>query len=287
MEKPLKVAVVIVNYELPQDTITCLQSLAESSIEHLHILVIDNGSKDDSISQIRTAFKDVEILALPTNTGFVGGYNAGIERALASDVSHIFLLNNDTTVDPSSLQFLLNSPWDIAVPKILLMAKPATIWSAGARWRHFPPSVVMNGYLKMDDGSYDEQHPLEFATGCALMVKRHVFESIGGFDNEFENYTEDYDFFYRAGKAGFSSGYIPQARIYHKVSATIGADSPEKWWYMGRNTVLFYRKENRLPAWKLWCQLTWVLIRESIKGNVGLMPAYWHGIQSGRRLLRR
>ena len=282
MEKPLKVMVIVVNWELPQDTLACLRSLAGSTIEHLRILVVDNGSKDDSISKIETAFEDVEILSLPTNMGFVGGYNAGIERALTSDASHIFLLNNDTTVEPSAIQLLLNTPWDIAVPKILLMAQPEVIWSAGARWRRFPPSVVMNGYLKLDDGTYDEQHSLEYATGCALMVKRHVLEAIGGFDNEFENYTEDYDFFYRAGEAGFSSGYTPEARIYHKVSATLGVSSPEKWWYMGRNTVLFYRKENRFPGWKLWCHIIWVLIREGIKGNAGRLPAFWQGVQSGR-----
>ena len=59
-----------------------------------------------------------------------------------------------------------------------------------------------------------------------------------------------------------------------------------KWWYMGRNTVLFYRKDDRLPAWMLWSHIVWVLIRESLKGNATLLPAYWQGVQSGLEHLR-
>jgi GT2 family glycosyltransferase len=287
MKDAREVMVVVVNWELPRQTIGCLQSLHDSDIDSLRLLVIDNGSRDDSIAQIRSAIEDVEILALPSNTGFVGGYNAGIERALSSKATHILLLNNDTAVDSSAVQLLLDSPWDIAVPKILLMDQPQVIWSAGARWRRFPPSVVMNGYLKPDDGRYDQEQSLGYATACAMLVRRHVLEELKGFDPEFRNYIEDYEFFYRAGEKGYSAGYVPQARVYHKVSATLGPASYEKWWYMGRNTVLFYRKEDRLPLWMLSCHIAWVLIREIIKGNANLLPAYWQGVQSGRKHLRR
>ena len=286
MNEAKKVLVIVVNWELPQETIACLKSLQKSDVDSLHLLVVDNGSGDDSIFQIRSAIKDVEILPLPANTGFVGGYNAGIDRALTSKATHMFLLNNDTTVDPSAVQLLLDSPWDIAIPKILFMDNPEVIWSAGARWRRFPPSVVMNGYLKPDDGRYGQEHTLEYATGCAMMVRRHVLEELKGFDPEFGNYMEDYDFFFRARRKGFSAGYVPQARVYHEVSATLGSASYEKWWYVGRNTVLFYRKDDRLPIWMLWSHIVWVLLRESIKGNSRCLPAFWQGVRSGRRYLR-
>jgi GT2 family glycosyltransferase len=286
MKDSNEVMVVVVNWELPRQTIACLHSLQASTIDRLQLLVVDNGSQDDSVAQIRTEVEDVELLVLPSNTGFVGGYNAGIERALASEATHIFLLNNDTTVEPTTLQRLLDSPWDIAVPKILLMDRPGIIWSAGARWRRFPPSVVMNGYLKPDDGRYDQEQSLKYATACALMIRRQVLEVVGGFDDDFENYTEDYDFFYRVGQKGYSAGYVPEARIYHEVSASLGPDSLQKWWYMGRNTVLFYRKGDRLPAWMLWSHIVWVLTRESLKGNVKVLPAFWRGVLSGLTYVR-
>lgn len=286
MENTPKVTVVIVNWERPQDTLACLQSLFESTITDIHIILVDNGSRDSSVEQISRAYPQVDIVSLPKNLGFAGGYNIGIERALATQVKHIFLLNNDTIVEPETIQELLAAPWDVGVPKIMYYPDQERIWAAGCAWRNFPPSVIMVGYNQNDAPIYSIPKSLEYATGCALMVRRDVLEKIGGFDPEFTNYMEDYDFSYRTTAAGFTIGYVPSSRVYHKVSQSLGEYTPERWHHQGKNTVLFYRKNNRFPLWQLWTFLLWVSFRELFKGHAHVIPGFWRGVFKGFKNMR-
>lgn len=282
-----KVVCVIVNWERPADTIECIDSILNSNMPEMQVLVVDNGSKDSSSEQISRLFPQVTLVSLPQNLGFAGGYNKGIRHALNIGASHIFLLNNDTVIEPETISRLIDSPWDVAVPKILFYDKPDYIWSAGARWRAFPPSVVMIGFRQQDGQFYAVSHRLEYATACALMIQRHVLEIVGGFDQEFVNYMEDYDFAYRVKEAGFSMGFVPEAKVFHKVSRTLGEYTPRRWKYQGKNTVLFYRKNRRFSWWKLWTFLIWVTFRETITGKFVILPGLWKGVLEGLRLLNQ
>jgi len=93
------VMVVIVNWERPNDTLECIRSVNRSNTPEIPIIVIDNGSKDDSVERISNACPNVTLIVLPRNLGFAGGYNAGIERALKTNATAILLLNNDTTLN--------------------------------------------------------------------------------------------------------------------------------------------------------------------------------------------
>jgi len=283
---PPLVAVVIVNYRRLRDTLECLQSVMDSTGVRLEVIVVDNGSGDDSAEQIRSIYPEISLVALSENKGFASGYNTGIEWALAGSAEDIFLLNNDTTLDPGTMRALVDADWDVGVPKILYSSQPEMIWAAGCRWRRLPPSVAMTGLGKRDGPAYDQPGPLEFATGCALMVKRRVLETTTGFDQDLQNYMEDYDFCYRLRQAGFSIGFVPAAKVWHKVSQTLGEYSPERWQQQGKNTVLFYRKGNRFSQWALWLFLVWVSLRELVKGHLRILPGFWSGIRQGFRKLR-
>jgi GT2 family glycosyltransferase len=174
--------VVIVNWQRPADTIECVQSLKDAGIYNEEVLLVDNGSQDASVEKILSAHPGIQVEALPRNLGFAGGYNAGIAFALKHTVEHIFLLNNDTTVDPGAIKALLESEMDVAIPKILFYDQPDRIWAAGAYWRQFPPAVIMNGYMRQDGPTFDHPKPLSYATGCAILANRKVFEQLGGFD---------------------------------------------------------------------------------------------------------
>ncbi len=283
---PLDVLVVIVNWQRPVDTLACIQSVLDSEGISPAVIVVDNGSQDSSAEQISQAFPQIALLRLTKNLGFAGGYNAGINWGLKAGAGRLLLLNNDTIVYPRALAALLAATWDVSVPKILYQADNNRIWAAGCRWRRFPPSVIMNGYGKPDGAAYDRPGPLDFATGCALLVKREVFENVGGFDPVFESYMEDYDFSYRVKAAGFTLGYVPEARLLHRVSATLGNTSPHFWRLLGRNTVLFYRKGRRFPTRDLIAHLAWVSLRETIKGHLSLLSPFWSGVREGLALLR-
>jgi GT2 family glycosyltransferase len=282
-----RIAIVIVNWERPHDTIECIRSILASKESGIQIILVDNGSRDDSVEQIKQSYPDVHLVQLSRNIGFSGGYNEGIRYALISGSPFIFLLNNDTIIEPETLRELVNSKWDISVPKILHYDKPEIVWAAGARWRHFPPSVTMIGYDQKDNPSYDIPAQLDYATGCALMVKREVLEAVTGFDPAFENYMEDYDFSFRVRQAGFTLGYVPKAHVYHKVSKTLGSSSRLRWQYQGKNTVLFYRRTLKLPGSKLWIFLFWFTIREAVKGRAAILPGFWRGVKEGLEITRR
>jgi GT2 family glycosyltransferase len=282
-----KIVCIIVNWERPADTIECIASVFNSNMPELQVLVVDNGSRDGSSEKISSLFPQVTLVSLPQNLGFAGGYNEGIKHALKSGASHIFLLNNDTVIEPETISQLMTSPWDVAVPKILFYDKPDYIWSAGARWRAFPPGVVMIGFRQHDGRLYTVSHRLEYATACALMIRRQVLEIVGGFDQEFVNYMEDYDFAYRVKEAGFNMGFVPEAKVFHKVSQTLGEYTPRRWKYQGKNTVLFYRKNQRFSWLKLWTFLIWVTLRETITGRCVILPEFWQGVLKGIKFLNQ
>jgi GT2 family glycosyltransferase len=274
-------AIVIVNWERPGDTIECIQSVYAASYQDIHVILIDNGSKDGSVEKIKAVFPNLTIFQLPENLGFAKGYNKGIQLALDSGAENIFLLNNDTIIEKDTLSALKSSTWDVSVPKILYHSHPNRIWSAGCRWRSFPPSVIMIGYNRMDGGTFNHPKNLDYSTSCAIWIKRRVLEVVDGFNPEFTSYMEDYDFSYRIRAAGFKMGYVPQARILHKVSQTLGAGSNLRWRLQGRNTVLFYRTEDRFPNHYLITYLAWFTVREFLKGKATILPAFWKGVREG------
>ncbi len=291
MTVSLPIFIVIVNWQRANDTIECVRSIYASGFPETRVLVVDNGSQDGSVQRISQTLPDVSVLSLPENLGFAGGYNAGIHHVLEQGAQNILLLNNDTVIEENTIRELARAPWDVSVPKILFQST-RRIWAAGAGWRRFPPSVVMFGYGlwgrgEPDGPRWNRPYPLAYATGCALMVKRHVFDVVGGFDRIYESYMEDYDFCYRVRQAGFTIGYVPDARVLHKVSSTLGMISPQWWRYLGRNTVLFYRREGRFPAWMLWSLLAWILPRELIKGNASHLPHFWRGVREGFDLMEQ
>jgi GT2 family glycosyltransferase len=285
-----KTVSVILNWERPEDTLECIRSVERSTVQ-TEIIVVDNGSRDDSTQLIAQA-SSVQLLALTSNLGFAGGFNAGIEKALASGADWIFILNNDTVIDPMAIAHLIKTSWDVAVPKILRYDAADRLWAAGARWRRFPPSVVMRGFGwygqgEQDGTMWDTECSLEYATGCALMVRRHVFERVGLFDPIYENYMEDYDWCYRVRQAGLMLGYVPMARVLHKVSHSLGEGSPRKWQYLGRNTALFYLRHRRFSLCHLMVHVAWVSMREIVKGQWRGIQWYWHGLQEGMQVAGR
>ena len=287
MCEPL-VGVVILNWNRPLDAIACLKSLASITYGNYHIIVVDNGSTDGSPERIRTAAPSVELLVSPENLGFGAGANIGIERALELGAGYVLLLNNDTVVAPESLALLVkasenDSTIGISVPKIYYYDDPTRIWSAGARWRSFPPRVVMIGFGREDGPEYSEQYDLDYATGCAMLVRRRVFEIVGAFDPVYFMYQEDYDFCYRVRKAGFRIVYVPQAKIWHKISRGVGENSSRKWYLWSRSAVVFYARN--FSSLTLVSFLGWIVVREVLKGNFSFLHPFLRGVHDGIRTL--
>ena len=224
-----RVGIIVLNWNGWADTRKCLQSLFRLSGAPPQIYVVDNGSNDDSVRKLREEFGDRFVLiANSRNLLYAGGNNVGMLRALADGCTHILLLNHDTVVDEGLVAALISAsagqPEAILCPKIFYANQPQVLWYAGGKLSLRRARVTHRGIRETDRGQYDRLEETEWATGCALFAPRHVFETVGLLDESFELYSEDLDYCLRAKEAGFRIFYVPAAKVWHKVSSSVGGN---------------------------------------------------------------
>jgi len=262
-----------------------------------HVIVVDNASTDGSDDEVERRFPQVTLLRNAVNLGFAAGNNVGIRHALEQGADCVLVLNNDALLDRPAVNAMVAAlPEDprrgLVVPKIYFhtAGEGRRIWAAGARWRPFPPRVKMRGYGERDVGQYDRPGPVEYATGCALLVRRETFAAAGLLDESYFMYQEDYAFCDRVRAAGLTMWYEPCAVVYHHVSASTGEESPQKWRYWSQSMVLFYAQHYGYRSWAavpLGLFLLWVAVRELVKGKVGWLRPLCQGVWAGWRDLRQ
>jgi len=230
----MKAFVVILNWNGKQDTLDCLQSLS-----HSDIIVVDNGSEDDSVSEIQKHYPYIQIVQTGSNLGYAGGNNIGIQKALEQGAEAVLLLNNDTVVDPHCIQAFIKSATQN--PEIGL-------WG-GYPLRLYDPSHLdhLGGVWNAEKGDFDliglnekrgfqTDTPLDYVCGCSIFIRREVFEKIGLLEPKFFLFWEEADFSIRAKKAGFGIEVCYDALLHHKVSASFIGGGPHKkyFWWRGR-----------------------------------------------------
>lgn len=257
METKTKVFVIIVNWNGKKDTQTCLSSLAniEKQKVDLNVIVVDNGSADDSVPSIRKKFPWATVLETGKNLGFTGGNNVGITYARQHQADFVWLLNNDTFVDSHVLD-ILRAFWDpkvgICGSKIYFAAghefhhdrykekdRGKVFWYAGGLidWDNMYASH--RGVDEVDEGQYDKEEETQFITGCSMMIKRSVFDRIGMLDDRFYLYLEDLDFCLRAKKVGFTLRYVPSSVLWHvNAGSSTRPGNPLQQYYQTRNRLL-------------------------------------------------
>lgn len=236
-----KIAVVILNYKVKEDTIACIQSIKNSKFKNLEIIVVDNNSQDgleDEVSKI----EGIVFIQTGDNLGYTGGNNIGIRRALEDNSDYIFILNPDTEIKNDTIANLSkeadNSSAAIFGPKILFNDRK-TIWYGGGIIDQDNILGVHRGMDEVDSGQYDEISNTDFVSGAAIFVKRQVFETVGLFDIRYFLYLEDMEFCLRAKQAGFISAYNPKAIVYHKNAKSTGLGSPLQDYFITRNRLIF------------------------------------------------
>lgn len=241
-----RVAIIVLNWNGKEDTLDCLASLERLDYPAMDIIVVDNGSSDDSVSAIRAGYPAVHLIELDENLGFVGGNNIGMIEAQRLAADFVLLLNNDTVVAPDFLRQLIaaaqNGQFRIAGPLIYYHQQPKIIWSAGGEidWRR--GSTRMVGIGEQDTGQFgNTPYAVDFLTGCALLFHRQVLEQIGPLDERFFAYYEEAEWCVRAKRAGYTCWLVPQAKIWHKISSEAREASPTVHYYMTRNRLLFLK----------------------------------------------
>lgn len=269
--------VVVVNWNGRPLLAECIGSLLENGYENLRILLVDNGSTDDSVAWCRDTFPSVEILSLAGNLRWAGGNNRGIDWLNSHDPGEFVLfLNNDTIVPEGSLPTLVSAmqkdpaAW-AASPRICYADRPDTIWYDGGRVGRFSGWVFHQGIRQMAGRRPLRSRYVEYATGCALMVNRNALRHVPQFDEAFYLYGEDTDYCLQLRAAGGRVLHVPGALVLHKVSLSIGADSPAKAYLKARSHIRLLHRHWPLRLWPLLLPAQFVFYGAQAAWHL------WHG----------
>ena len=245
------VYVVVLNWNLKDDTAETVASVYRSTYPNLRILVVDNGSSDGSTEFLREKFPNLDIVSLDKNVGYAAGNNVGIRRAQAHSADYVLLLNNDTVVDPDCIENLVvaaesEEQLGIVAPVVYYHDHPNKVWQCGAKDRIFPPLPVQLTLrdLQRSERTCRDLSLVDYVTGCAMLVKRNAFDDIGLLDEHYFVYYEDSDFCIRARARGHKIGIACKAKIWHKVAASTKRAVPSKRYISAKSRITFYRRHN-------------------------------------------
>ena len=209
------------------------------------VWVSDNGSTDGSVAWVETAYPEVSVLRNGENLGWSRGNNVGIRAALEAGADYVWILNNDVAMEPDCLVQLVEEmerrpEIGVVSPRIFFDHPRDRVWFEGGEFR---PDELDGSHCSLAH-FHTLDNRVRFVSGCAMLVRRSVFEAVGLIDERFFLYCEDVDFCWRVAGAGFGIDVIPSAILYHKVGSSSGGDqgSPLQTYHMLRSGLLFMRK---------------------------------------------
>lgn len=235
-----KISIVIVNWNGIAFLKDCLESVHRQNYPYFEVIVVDNGSTDNSVTYIKAAFPKTIIIESKKNYGFAVGNNRGIKVAKGK---YIVTLNNDTKLADDCITKLIHSAEDsegsigMWAPKILSMQDPHLIDSVGGLIIYPDCIAKGRGRLEKDMGQYDGLKEVLIPSACAALYRRKMLDQIGLFDEAFFSYCEDTDLGLRAKLFGWRTLSVPEAVIYHYYSGTAGKYTPFKAYLVERNHI--------------------------------------------------
>ncbi|MDH3698588.1 MAG: glycosyltransferase family 2 protein [Flavobacteriaceae bacterium] len=267
----MKLAIVILNW----NGVKLLKEYLPKVISYspdAEIIVVDNDSTDGSVDMIRSEYPNVRLVLHSTNEGFAKGYNLGLQQV---DADLYCLLNSDVEVTegwlPPILQFFDEHPEAaILQPKILDLKNPGYFEYAGAgggfldalgypfcRGRIFQS-------IEEDKGQYDDNREIFWATGACMFIRKEVFHSLGGFDEDYFAHQEEIDLCWRARNLGHKVFYVGESHVLHLGGSTLSNMDPRKTYLNFRNSLFSITKN--LPKRRAFILILFRLLLDFIAG---------------------
>ncbi len=254
----MKTAIVILNWNGKKYLEKFLPRVVETSRGIADVIVADNDSDDGSVGFLKKNFPDVRIIQNPENGGFARGYNQALRHI---EAEYYILLNSDIEVTDGWIEpviELLDSDEQIAVcqPKILSYHEKGKFEYAGAAGGF----IDQYGYpfcrgrifqsIEKDQGQYDNNSEIFWATGACMFIRSAYFHEIDGFDNDFFLHMEEIDICWRLKHKGFKIMYCGQSKVYHIGGGSLNKSSARKTYYnMRNNSTMMYKN---LPRKQLY-----------------------------------
>ena len=291
------IGIVILNWNSYDVVKQCIDGIQEYICCEIEVIIVDNGSKDDSRTRLATEFPQVTLLVNNENLGFARGNNVGIRYCKKKGIGQILLLNNDTIITEDFLTkmsaFLDDHEKVAVVQPIILQYPTGEIWSAGGQFiRSLSISKSIGAgeaYKKLRESS---PYEVDWVTGCCMLIKMEVIDKIGGLNEKFFAYHEDVDFCLSVKKSGFRLYCIPEVSLEHiggyssKKQSKDGYLSPYVHYLNARNSIYVVRlhtKNYNLPltifyqAIKFGGYSAYFILR----GRFSKLKELWRGINDG------
>ena len=288
------VAIIILNWNGLDDTIACVRSLLQISDQRFQIILVDNDSTDGSSDELERLFPEIVLIRRRVNDGYAGGNNEGIRYALQHGAEYLLILNNDVVVEPNFLVPMikvLNDRPEVGVVtcKAYFAGEKGKIYSTGGTL-----STLRCTGISLPTTLADKEGEVSFISGCVLMVRKKVFETVGLFDEEFFMYFEDTEFSSRVGKS-FKLFYTPAGVVYHKSGAGGHWTNYTEFYlyYNTRNRFLAFRSEHWFyQLYVIAFSLALALVKSILIFSYGLprrrrddslkrIRAIWRGLKDG------
>lgn len=269
-------AVVIVNWNCGANLRRCIDLLLAQSLMPNRVLVVDNGSNDNSLQSLPQKNPIVEVLSLGNNRGFAAANNAAFRRLGSFD--WIALLNPDAFADPDWLQRLVeaaesNPDYACFASRMLKDKSPQILDGAGDAY-HYTGLVWRRGYKVRAQDRHLQDEEVFSPCAAAALYRRDALVEVGGFDERFFCYIEDVDLGFRLRLLGHRCLYVSRAVVRHVGSATTGPNSDFTVYHGHRNLVWAFVKN--MPA-----ALFWLFLLPHILMNLIMILRYVPRGQSG------
>ncbi|GAB3890380.1 glycosyltransferase family 2 protein [Spirosoma agri] len=256
------------------------------------VYVADSASTDDSVAFVRANFPDIRLIELPTNGGYAGGYNRALEyiRTNYGGARYYVLPNSDIEVTPgwiAPVMALLEANPQIAAcqPKILSYSQRDLFEHAGAAGGY----VDWLGYVfcrgrvfatfETDEGQYNDNQRVFWATGACLFLRADLFHQVGGFDDSFFAHMEEIDLCWRLQRLGYEVWACGQSTVYHVGGGTLHKSNPHKTYLNYRNSLFMLYKNWPSDGW-LWGKFLLRLILDGVSSLLFLKVGQWRDVMA-------
>lgn len=282
-----RVAVIILNWNGEKLLREFLPSVVKNTnTDFGRVVVVDNHSTDGSWICLEQEFPDVERVLFEDNFGFAGGYNRAIEMI---EAEYVVLLNSDVEVAPGWLEPLvavLDRDERVAAvqPKILAYRDKKKFEYAGAAGGYidylgfpFCRGRVMD-ITEQDDGQYDDEVDVFWATGASLCIRRDVYRATGGLDEAFFAHMEEIDLCWRLKNGGYTLKVVPSSVVYHLGGGSLPMNHPRKLFLNYRNNLLMLHK-NLCAKQRKKIFFARVLL-DTMAGGLFLLKGQWSNTRS-------
>lgn len=242
-----KVGIVILHYGSLANTTECLQSVFALDYPLFETIVVDNSLHPTDGKTLKKQFPKITLLSMLANLGYAEGNNRGMVHAIKRGCTYVLLLNNDTVIAKDLLRCFVetvqsNPKIGCLGAKIFYYDQPTMIWHAGGSLNSKTLRLYHKGYREIDlTNNYTKITEIEYACGCAIFVTKQVLETVGFLSKDFFLIWEEVDWCWRIRKAGYSCLFVPQARVWHKISCGFQEGNRGALWqyFYFRNRLLF------------------------------------------------